>query len=185
MAELALPGPTRALRERVGVARTIGAVVSSSNEVERPGVVRNSSPERNQLTIGEIDDSASGRIAELRAVLVAAGIASPPTLDIREAVWTKLINNLRASLLSLLTDRTSREVSTIRPCARSSTRSGRRRSRSRRRAGSTGRSIRDRPRRVTCPPCPRTTAAGDRWRRMRCSICRSPLLAQPAWRHRP
>jgi 2-dehydropantoate 2-reductase len=110
VAELALLDPTRALRTRVGVARTIGAVVSSSNEIERPGVIRNSSPGRNQLTIGEVDDSASDRIVELRALLVAAGIASPPVSDIRQAVWTKLINNLRASLLSLLTDRTSREV---------------------------------------------------------------------------
>jgi 2-dehydropantoate 2-reductase len=108
--DLARLDPSGALRHRIGPARTIGAVISSSNELDQPGVVINSSPAHNHLVVGEIDDRASERIVRLRALLEAAGIASPSPPSIRQAVWTKLINNLRASILALLTDRTSREV---------------------------------------------------------------------------
>jgi 2-dehydropantoate 2-reductase len=65
-------------------------------------VVRNISPDRNTLWVGEIDDRPSARIDALRAALVAAGIASPSTRDIRYDIWHKLMANLTGSTLCLV-----------------------------------------------------------------------------------
>jgi 2-dehydropantoate 2-reductase len=94
--------PGGALARAVGLGRTIGAVVTSSNHVIEPGVVRNISPDRNTLWVGEIDDRQSERIAALRATLKAATIASPETRDIRYDVWHKLMANLTGSTLCLI-----------------------------------------------------------------------------------
>jgi 2-dehydropantoate 2-reductase len=98
------------LAAAIGVERVIGGVIHSSNDVARPGVIRNNSPKRNRLAIGEVDDAATPRIARLRALLEEATIESPPTGDLRALIWDKLISNMRVSLLSFLVERTSREV---------------------------------------------------------------------------
>jgi 2-dehydropantoate 2-reductase len=94
--------PGGALARAVGRERVVGAVVTSSNQVIEPGVVLNISPERNILWIGETDDRRSARIERLRATLIAAGIASPPTRDIRYDVWHKLMANLTGSTVCLI-----------------------------------------------------------------------------------
>lgn len=94
--------PGGALAKAVGFERAIGAVVTSSNHVMEPGVVRNVSPDRNTLWVAETDDRASPRIDALRAALVGAGIASPATRDIRYDIWHKLMANLTGSTLCLI-----------------------------------------------------------------------------------
>jgi 2-dehydropantoate 2-reductase len=94
--------PGGALARAVGFDRAVGSVVTSSNHVIEPGVVRNISPDRNTLWVGEIDDRPSTRIDALRATLVAAGIASPATRDIRYDIWHKLMANLTGSTLCLI-----------------------------------------------------------------------------------
>ncbi|MBX3501527.1 MAG: 2-dehydropantoate 2-reductase [Alphaproteobacteria bacterium] len=94
--------PGGALARAVGYERAVGAVVTSSNHVIEPGVVLNISPERNVLWIGETDDRQSARIDRLRATLIGAGIASPPTRDIRYDVWHKLMANLTGSTVCLI-----------------------------------------------------------------------------------
>ncbi|MBS0517074.1 MAG: 2-dehydropantoate 2-reductase [Proteobacteria bacterium] len=94
--------PGGALAKAVGVERTIGAVVTSSNHVIEPGVVRNISPDRNTLWVGETDDRQSDRLKAIRATLKAAGIASPETTDIRYDVWHKLMANFTGSTLCLI-----------------------------------------------------------------------------------
>jgi 2-dehydropantoate 2-reductase len=94
--------PGGALLKAVGLDRTVGAVVTSSNHVIAPGVVRNISPDRNTLWVAEPDDAQSPRILELRKALIAAGIASPATTDIRYDIWHKLMANLTGSTLCLL-----------------------------------------------------------------------------------
>ncbi|MFZ5783450.1 MAG: ketopantoate reductase family protein [Pseudomonadota bacterium] len=94
--------PGGALARSVGLERAVGAVVTSSNHVVEPGVVRNVSPDRNTLWVGETDDRQSPRILALRAALQAAGIASPATTDIRYDVWHKLMANLTGSTLCLI-----------------------------------------------------------------------------------
>ena len=94
--------PGGALARAVGFDRAVGSVVTSSNHVIEPGVVRNISPDRNTLWVAETDDRPSARIDALRATLVAAGIASPATRDIRYDVWHKLMANLTGSTLCLI-----------------------------------------------------------------------------------
>ncbi|WP_407177428.1 ketopantoate reductase family protein [Bradyrhizobium sp. STM 3562] len=98
------------LRAAIPKQRIIGGVIFSSNEVIAPGVVENLSPDRNRLLIGECDDRASARIAELRYTFEAAAIESPPVREIREAIWSKLLTNMSLSVLCLLTGQTARGV---------------------------------------------------------------------------
>jgi 2-dehydropantoate 2-reductase len=108
--DLSFLDPGGALRAAVPKERIIGGVIFSSNEVIEPGVVANLSPERNMLLIGECDDRASERIGKLRALLEAASIASAPTAQIRETIWSKLLTNMSMSVLCLLTGQTARGV---------------------------------------------------------------------------
>ena len=108
--DLAFLDPGGRLRAAVQKERIIGGVIFSSNEVVQPGVVENLSPDRNRLLIGECDDRASKRIAELRAALNAASIGSPEVAEIRETIWSKLLTNMSMSVLCLLTGQTARAV---------------------------------------------------------------------------
>jgi 2-dehydropantoate 2-reductase len=108
--DLSFLDPGGALRAAVPKERIIGGVIFSSNEVIEPGVVRNLSPDRNMLLIGECDDRASDRIGKLRALLEAASIASGPVAQIRETIWSKLLTNMSMSVLCLLTGQTARAV---------------------------------------------------------------------------
>jgi 2-dehydropantoate 2-reductase len=108
--DLSFLDPGGALRAAVARERIIGGVIFSSNEVIEPGVVANLSPERNMLLIGECDDRASERITQMRAALEAASIASAPTAQIRETIWSKLLTNMSMSVLCLLTGQTARGV---------------------------------------------------------------------------
>jgi 2-dehydropantoate 2-reductase len=83
--------------------QVLGGVINSSNEVLEPGLVKCSSVRLNALTIGRIDGSHSARVEELRTTLERADLSSPPTNDIRLAVWKKLMVNLAGSSLCLLT----------------------------------------------------------------------------------
>ena len=90
--------PGGALARALPPGSVIGAVVYSSNDLASPGKVHNYSIGRNMLVLGEPDDRESARVGELRALLDAAGMASPPAADIRTAVWDKLIINFGSSL---------------------------------------------------------------------------------------
>lgn len=95
--------PGQALHELIPPDQVIGAVIHSSNEMVEPGVVLNASPNGNSLLVGEVDNRASARIAELRQFLESAGIKSPEVPDIRQAIWRKLMINMSASVICLLT----------------------------------------------------------------------------------
>lgn len=90
--------------------RIVGGVIFSSNEIVEPGVVNNDSPERNMLIVGEWDDRASERIQKLRSALDGALIQSPPTMRIRESIWTKLISNMTLSILCVATGQGVRDT---------------------------------------------------------------------------
>lgn len=94
--------PGDALRHAVGIERTIGGVVYSACTVVAPGVV-NVASATNRVIIGEIDGSTSPRLTALRQALIAGGMDSPDTDDIRAEVWGKLMGNLGNGPLCLLT----------------------------------------------------------------------------------
>ncbi|MBV8032090.1 MAG: 2-dehydropantoate 2-reductase [Betaproteobacteria bacterium] len=102
--------PGGALARAIGPERIIGAVVYSANVVKSPGVVHNYTPGRNMLTIGAADDRASPQVRELRKILDTAGMHSPECLDIRQAIWSKLLLNLATSTLCLLSGGTVADV---------------------------------------------------------------------------
>jgi 2-dehydropantoate 2-reductase len=108
--DLAFLDPGGRLRALVGPARIVGGVIFSANEIEAPGIAVNNSPERNMLLVGECDDRQTARIERVRAVLEAASIQSPPSLRIRETIWSKLLTNMSMSVLCLLTGQTARGV---------------------------------------------------------------------------
>lgn len=95
--------PGGALAKAIPPERIVGAVVFSANHVAAPGVIENSTPGRNMLTVGEPDDRQTPRIAELRRLIGASGLLSPDTSDIRQTIWSKLVLNLGTSTLCTLT----------------------------------------------------------------------------------
>jgi 2-dehydropantoate 2-reductase len=94
--------PGGALRKAVGLERTLGGAITSPNHVSEPGVIHNEQPDRNTLWVGETDDSQTPRVEALRKTLIAAGIASPSTRDIRYDIWHKLMANLTGSTACLI-----------------------------------------------------------------------------------
>jgi 2-dehydropantoate 2-reductase len=102
--------PGGKLRQAVGPARAVGAVIYSANIVLEPGVIHNFTPGRNMLAVGELDDRDSERIRALRKLLDAAGMHSPECRDIRQALWSKLLLNLSTSTLCLLSGGTVADV---------------------------------------------------------------------------
>ncbi len=102
--------PAGELHRAVGIRRVLGGVIQSANETVAPGVIVNRSPERNRLSIAEVDGADTARIAVIRRSLRASGIDSPDVTDLPAAIWTKLIANLSVSVPAFLVERTSREV---------------------------------------------------------------------------
>jgi len=90
--------PGARLAQQVGLSRTVGAVVYSSNDLVEPGVIQNHTPGRNMLVIAEPDDRLSNRVDTLRAALNAADMHSPATPDLRASVWEKLLINFGSSI---------------------------------------------------------------------------------------
>jgi 2-dehydropantoate 2-reductase len=85
----------------IGNERVIGCVITSSNTVEAPGVVRNIG--NRVFALGEPDGSQSGRLAEISALLEAAGLSAPSGGDIRSEVWVKMWGNVSFSPMAVLT----------------------------------------------------------------------------------
>lgn len=90
--------PGGALARTVGVERTIGAIVYSSNDLVSPGMIHNHSPMRNMLVLGDPGDRPSARVDALRAALDAVEMYSPPTADLRAVVWNKLLINFGSTI---------------------------------------------------------------------------------------
>jgi 2-dehydropantoate 2-reductase len=93
------------LENTIPFSRMAGGAIYSGNEVIAPGVVRNTSPNRNRLSVGPVRPQDRGLWDDLPATIEAAGLIAPIVSDIRTAVWSKLAVNLGFSSLALLTRR--------------------------------------------------------------------------------
>jgi len=102
--------PDARLKKLLNKSQIIGGVVYSANEVREPGVIVNNVPGNNMLVVGQADDSNSHAIGTLRSLLDKADLFSPPTSDIRQVVWAKLVQNLSTAALCTLTGATVKEV---------------------------------------------------------------------------
>ena len=81
----------------------LSGVIYSANEIEAPGVIKNNSPSFNCLDIAAISAAPSRRLHELREALNHSGIKSRDVADSRAAVWSKLVVNISASVIGLVT----------------------------------------------------------------------------------
>ncbi|MDF3072610.1 MAG: 2-dehydropantoate 2-reductase [Alphaproteobacteria bacterium] len=91
------------LHRLIGVERSLGIIVRSSNEVVAPGVVRNESA-NNGFTIGEATPGrATDRTPALAAALDGSGFIIKALSDIRHDMWAKLVRNSASSPLCSLT----------------------------------------------------------------------------------
>jgi 2-dehydropantoate 2-reductase len=86
----------------VGVDRAIGCVINLPAKVDAPGVVHWEGG-NNRLALGELDGAETPRLARIAETLRAAGIAIDTHRPIRFEVWNKLVLNMTASPLSILT----------------------------------------------------------------------------------
>ena len=102
--------PDGLLASAVAPERVVGGVAYSANELVEPGVIENHVPGNNMVVIGRPDTKDTPLVTELRKVLEAADLASPPLADIRQSIWAKLAQNLWTSTLCTLTHLTVREV---------------------------------------------------------------------------
>ena len=102
--------PGGKLKNVLGQKQIIGGVVYSANEMREPGVVVNNVPGNNMLVLGRADDGQSSSLDELRAALNQADMYSPPTGDIRQAVWAKIVQALGTGTLCTLAGIPIREV---------------------------------------------------------------------------
>jgi 2-dehydropantoate 2-reductase len=102
--------PGGKLRNLLDKNQIIGGVVYSANEVREPGVIVNHVPGNNMLVVGQADDADSSRIRELRSILGKADLYSPPTSDIRQAVWAKIVQSLGTGALCTLAETTVKQV---------------------------------------------------------------------------
>lgn len=94
--------PGGAVRAAVGPERAIGGVVYSACTVTAPGVVHVDHV-RNRLILGELDGGLSVRAAAIAGPLTAGGLTMEVSQDIRSAVWSKLLLNLAAGPIAVLT----------------------------------------------------------------------------------
>jgi 2-dehydropantoate 2-reductase len=106
---VALPAATRArldpgdaLRRAIAPERIVGCAVYSGNAVERPGVVRNTTPARNRLILGTPDGRADPRVDAFAALGRGAGFDAVVTPAIREALWIKMQVIVAASPVATL-----------------------------------------------------------------------------------
>ena len=82
--------PGGALARSLDADRVVGCAIWSGNVVERPGVVRSTSPQRNRMILGRPDGSADPRVDAFAALVAAAGLEAEITKNIREALWVKM-----------------------------------------------------------------------------------------------
>lgn len=94
--------PDGRLWNELGVARAIGCVVTSPNQIVEPGVVHNSQVSNN-FAFGEPDGSDSERLQRIAEVLKPALPGFTTSTEIRQLIWTKLSINVATSPLACLT----------------------------------------------------------------------------------
>jgi 2-dehydropantoate 2-reductase len=98
--------PGGALRRCIPPECIVGAVVNSSNEVIEPGVILNTSPDRNRLTLGAAHGASEATVdavARIAATFARAGYEAPVTPNIRQALWNKLALYIGLAPMAALT----------------------------------------------------------------------------------
>ena len=98
--------PGGVLGRSIAPQTIVGAVVQSSNELIAPGVVLNSTPERNRMILGRPDGSADPLLDRFAALLNAGGYSAKVSPHIRDEIWTKTLLAASAGPVAALTGAT-------------------------------------------------------------------------------
>ena len=106
---LPLLDPGEAVRDAVGIPRTLGGIVYSAATVTRPGHVEALAPD-NRVVLGELDGAMTPRLQALADAIAAGGMGGVATADIRGAVWAKLLGNMMNGPLCLLARSSMRDT---------------------------------------------------------------------------
>lgn len=93
--------PGARIADSLDCARVIGCVITSSNTVDAPGIVRNIG--NRVFAIGEPDGNLSPRLNRIAEILTDAGLDAPMTDAIRSEVWVKMWGNVSFSPMAALT----------------------------------------------------------------------------------
>ena len=93
--------PDGTMSAALDVSHIIGCVVHIAGEVRAPGEAHHTGGRR--LILGELDNTASGRLHRVCDALDEAGFETVRSTDIRLDVWTKLIGNLSFNPIAALT----------------------------------------------------------------------------------
>ncbi|MFO1312022.1 MAG: 2-dehydropantoate 2-reductase [Burkholderiales bacterium] len=95
--------PGDALRRAIPMERVVGCAIYSGNVIDRPGVVRSTTPQRNRAILGTPSGAADPLVDAFAALLRRAGIDAEVTPRIRDALWTKMQLIVAASPVCALT----------------------------------------------------------------------------------
>ncbi len=106
---LARIDPADAVWTAVGPERAIGGVINSSCTVLEPGVVQVLTA-RGRVALGEPDGSLSPRVQALAAAMHSEYLACEAVPRIRERIWIKLVQNVTAGPLNVLTQATGQDI---------------------------------------------------------------------------
>ena len=105
--------PGGVIADHLPIDAILACIVYPAAEIEAPGVVRHI--EGNRLSLAEIDDSKSDRVAGLSQVFSKAGFKSPVISDVRSEIWTKLWGNLAFNPISALARATLEDICRFAP----------------------------------------------------------------------
>jgi len=96
----------------LGPERTLGCVVYMGASVPEPGVISHlGRPDRlGRFPVGELDGSESERVLRVSKAFKTAGFESPVSTEIRTEVWYKILGNIGANPISVLTMGTMGEM---------------------------------------------------------------------------
>ena len=81
--------------------QTLGCVMYSPNDVERPGVILHQGG--NRYVMGEPDGSTTDRVRALVDLFSRSGLPSEVSPDLRAEIWRKLMSNASTNPLAALT----------------------------------------------------------------------------------
>ena len=94
--------PGAQIWQSLGPERVVGGVINGSCALLEPGVIEHQQPSRS-LTIGEPLGNSTKRCEGLMAAFAETDIDVPVADDIRHAIWAKLLNNIGANMICVLT----------------------------------------------------------------------------------
>jgi 2-dehydropantoate 2-reductase len=94
--------------EGLGPERTIGCVVYMGASVPEPGVISHlgRADRLGRFPVGELDGAESERVQRVSEAFKTAGFESPVSTEIRTEVWFKILGNIGANPISVLTQGT-------------------------------------------------------------------------------